>query len=90
MSKAILVIDIPDDFFEYYGNFYEQFYVECDLRAKHKYENEDHSLGLIQECQIKPMLTHVTDRNTFAIENKHMNYQDGYNACIGEILRGEK
>lgn len=41
-------------------------------------------------CPAKEIPTHITDKNTFAIENKHMNYQDGYNTCLDEILKGEQ
>ena len=96
--KAVLVLDIPDDLFEYYGNFYEQFYVECDLRAKHKYEMVDKSLGWIKECSLKPLpkkkgkvtLTERTqdiDMLKWQLETNLIT--KGWNDCLDEI-EGER
>lgn len=95
MSKVVLVIDIPDDFLEYYRNFYEQFYVECDLRAKHKYEMEDHSLGLIQKCPLKPMPKSINEEKALNItkvkDHTYLNgVVDGFSICLDEILGDEK
>lgn len=39
-------------------------------------------------CPLRLLPKYVRDKNTFAVENKYMNYQDGYNACLDEILGG--
>ena len=88
MSKAILVIDMPKtcDDCKYCQNGRWLNYL-CGLT----YEEFEFFNGERKKfCPLKPMPTHVIDRNTFAIENKHMNYQDGYNACIDEITGGEE
>ena len=78
MSKVILVMDKPESC------------MFCPLLDGEI--GECNAGGIIEDgenptkCPLKPMPTRVTDRNTFAIENKYANYQDGYNECIDEIL----
>ena len=41
-------------------------------------------------CPLKTVPKHVyNDKNKFAVENKYMSYQDGYNQAIDEMLRGK-
>ena len=82
MSKAIITMEVDlgyDDIEDY--EVVHVFLIRKEL--PHNYIKVDGQL-----CNLKPMPTHVIDRNTFAIENKYANYQDGYNECIDEILGG--
>lgn len=84
MTKAILIVDMSKSC------------ADCRLRrglfcgengnSLYDYIHNDDSLNDKPSwCSLKPLPTHVTNKNTFAVENKYMNYQDGYNACLDEI-----
>ena len=88
--KAILVIDINDDYLEDYENFY----VDYDLRAECKDDNVNESIRYVEDCPLKPMPTRklaIFDPNDCDIEEeiKIIHEIEGYNRCIDEIL-GEK
>lgn len=74
MKRYIAVIDIADN----------DYYFDHIKDLKEEIEGLLYVGGKV--ISLKPMPAQVIDRNTFAIENKHMNYQTGYNACLDEIL----
>lgn len=91
MSKAILVIDMPDDLFEYYENFY----VDYDLRAERKNAMIVESIKYVEECPIKPLpnkndskIPYISNRIKMT-DGEEVAYYMGYNACIDEILGEE-
>ena len=87
--KAILVIDMPSNYCQ-----------DCSLRrglfcgengnSLYDYIHNDSLNDKPNWCPLKPLPKYVKDKNTFAIENKYMNYQDGYNACLDVILEGKQ
>lgn len=103
--KAILVIDINDDYLEDYENFY----VDYDLRAERKDVNVNESIRYVEDCPLKPMpqrkmvgeIEKVDDfmKSDIQIINEKVTAKimldtelllaSGYNSCIDEIL-GEK
>ena len=82
--KAILVIDINDDYLEDYENFY----VDYDLRAERKNENYNESIRYVEECLLKPIPKEKEDLY-YPCNEYEQAFNEGYNACLDEIL-GEK
>ena len=78
--KAILVLNMPKDF------DYRRCSIGGDGNIYYERKGEQRTSIIGNIKNLKPMPTQVIDRNAFAIENKYMNYQDGYNACIDKIL----
>lgn len=85
--KAILIVDMPKSCSEC-PLFNSDFYA-CQLVFAELYEEVRKGIRH-ENCPLKPLPKHVIDRNKFAIENKYMNYQDGFNACLDEILGEEE
>jgi len=87
--KAIIVIDLNDTTLKEWDTDTSKCWAEIKVHTPIK--GGAYGIGCVysnDNVELKPMPTQVIDRNTFAIENKYMNYQDGYNACIDEILGG--
>ena len=83
--KALLVIDMSDEEYRLFKKYAKQ---EMIVDIGYDYDNISGWAFIRRKLlRVKPMPTQVIGyRNTFAIENKYMNYQDGYNACIDDIL----
>lgn len=77
--KAILVVDISDDLFEDYENFY----IDYDLRAEKKNENFTESIKYVEDCPLKPMPGRMKHDDASAYKQ---GFTNGFNSCL-EILR---
>ena len=83
MAKYLLIIDIDDELLEDYENFY----VDCDLRAERKNEMVNESIKYIEDCPLKPM-PKVNDLKIDILS--HDRFVDGWNKCLGEIIGEEE
>lgn len=83
MSKAILIIDMPekcgDCKFHRVGNcgYEDCFLTRKSVFSENKSEREDW-------CPLKEIPCKMIK------ENKYDDYADGYNACIDEMLKGSE
>lgn len=85
--KAILVVDINDELLEYY----EDFYVDYDLRAERKDDNVTESIRYVEDCPLKsiPQKKELEESGNSLIDDCKEYYTDGWNDCIDEILGEE-
>ena len=84
MSKAILVIEIPEDFD----------YRKCSIGGdgniyyERKHEQRTSIIGNIKNLKLMPekMLNIAQVENGIVMNKDDMKYMAGYNKCIDEIL----
>lgn len=79
--KTILVIDIPDDYYEEYKDWT----VNYDLRFDNN-EGATESLKYVEDVKLKPLPEKFTREDYSISEDTEIAYYEGYNACIDEIL----
>ena len=86
--KALLVVDIPDELFEYYKNFY----VNYDLRAERKNALINESVEYVERCPLKPLPLRNPQRDidkAFEFGNEWLAHaMEGFNGCLDRILEG--
>lgn len=86
MAKYLLIIDVNDELLEDYENFY----VDYDLRAERKNENVNESIKYVEGCPLKPIPEKRHNNGGDRIIGFYdSEFDDGYNACLEEILGEE-
>ena len=95
MSKAILVIELDDEWLDRINTTYDEMFADVTIYKKESLENQcDYSQRLYRcWCPLKSLPQKLDDKLTYKKENYYeifaKNYVGGWNNCIDEILGEE-
>lgn len=85
MSKAVLVMDMPKDCGK--CNLYDHEYDVCEPTDKNV-----RTFGKPNWCPLRELPSKYAEKDFTPIKDERYDngYEDGYNACIDELLKGEE
>lgn len=80
----LAIIDVDDDLFEDYENFF----IEYDLRAERKNENFIESIKFVEDCRLIPIpkKDFIDEAEFYQTKEEYIAYVEGWTDCLGEIL----